>query len=93
MKKKRTYHGWIFTEKSRGFKDYFSVQWRNEAGQSLSKAFEYGERAAAAAVDFFETTQKLGRVKLESTPLGLRVYTETPEEEEGKSDGGSLKAD
>ena len=91
MRKKRTYHGWIFVDKSQGLKDFFSVQWRDAAGKPLSKRLEYGEMGAAAAVDFFETTQKLGSIKLEPTPLGLRVYTEISEEEE--ADGGSLKTD
>jgi hypothetical protein len=73
---KKQYHGWIFAERENGMKDFFSVQYRDESGQSITRAFGYGETGAANAVDHFESTLKLGPVKLEKTPLGLRVFTE-----------------
>lgn len=71
----RTYYGWIFMEKSPGMKDNFSVQWF-EDGNTQTRNFGYGETGAARSVEFFEVTQKLGRISLEKTPLGLRVYKE-----------------
>ena len=72
--KTRQYHGWIYIEKAVGFKDHFSVQWNNKNGIAQTKAIGYGK--AAEAVDHFETTLKLGPIKLEPTPIGLRVFTE-----------------
>ena len=94
--KKRTYHGWIYIEKSPGLRDHFEVH-RTRPGQSPQiEPMGYGPRGAAAAVAFFEEAQaiewdapsgierkvaglSLGPVKLEPTPLGLRVYTEEDE--------------
>lgn len=72
--KKRVYHGWIYIEKAAGLKDHFSVQYRDDDGVSQVKSIGYGK--AAEAVDFFEMIRQIGRVQLESTPLGLRVFTE-----------------
>lgn len=72
---KKAYKGWIFMEKIPGLKDGFSVQYRSEDhNQSLCRHVGYGEIGAEAAVEFFES--KHGPVKLEQTPIGLRVYIE-----------------
>lgn len=76
MSKNKRYHGWIYQEKSQGFKDHFSVQWKDEKGQSIIRHFGYGEAGASEAVAHFEETLGLGHIQLEATPLGLRVYTQ-----------------
>jgi hypothetical protein len=79
---KRIYHGWIYAEKSPGMKDYFSIHVARAEGEPLVLSFGYGERGAAASVAYFEETMKLGRVHLERTPIGLRVFTAVKETEE-----------
>lgn len=76
----KIYHGWIFTEKEAGYKDSISTHDREDRTISWGR----GERAAAKAVEHFEITLGLGPVKLLSTPLGLRVYTEKEEEVKSK---------
>jgi len=71
----KQYHGWIYIEQSEGYSDHFKTH-RSIKGNSEVKAFGYGAAGAAKAVDYFETTLKLGPVKLEKTPLGLRVFTD-----------------
>ena len=76
----RKYHGWIFAEKEKGYKDSFSTQRTTPEG-SIVRNFGYGENGAASAVAYFEETLKLGQVKLEQTPIGLRVFTEEENEQ------------
>ena len=101
----RKYVGWIYIEKSEGYKDYFLVHVTREGQEPLVRAMGYGERGAASAVEFFESAQtiahgagagtpqrdeglNLGPVKLEQTPLGLRVYIEV--DKEVKKDADAL---
>lgn len=93
---KRKYHGWIYKQPSDVFKDHFSIHVTREGKEPFCPAMGYGERGAAAAVQYFEEAEvtvyqdrdsvpvkfaglALGHVKLEQTPLGLRVYTEQEE--------------
>ena len=73
---KRKYHGWIYIEKQDGLKDYFHAYTVLPGGQKKYSKGDYGVAGADLAVRFFEEEMKLGPIKLESTPVGLRVYTE-----------------
>lgn len=77
---KRTYHGWIYIDREEGYNDFFRVQYYDKEHNTVVASMGYGAIGAAAAVEFFEATRKLGHVLLEETPLGLRVFTQ---EEEG----------
>lgn len=82
----RKYHGWIYVEKSDGYKDHFSAQWKDSQGNTHHKTFGYG--LAAEAVDHFETALSLGPVQIESTPIGLRVFTDEAAEKRCKEIAG-----
>lgn len=81
MEAMKKYHGWIYIEKSAGYKDHYSAQWKDKHGNTCHKPFGYG--CAAEAVDHFETTLGLGPVQLQETPVGLRVFTAEKKEKEG----------
>ncbi len=76
MKIKRHYHGWIIaTPVGRGLNGrHFQVQYYNDNTCLVTR--DIGYEQPAQAVNVFETELGLGPVKLEVTPLGLRVYTE-----------------
>lgn len=74
-KTKVKYHGWIHREKSPGMKDMFSVSYTDENGNKLTKQIGMGEQGAVGSVEFFEVTRGLVHVKMDATPIGLRVYT------------------
>jgi hypothetical protein len=84
--KHKHYHGWIYIEKSNGLKDFFSVHVTRQNELPVVIPMGYGANGAASAVEFFEANVtlsssgtcvglNLGPVKLEQTPLGLRVFT------------------
>ena len=72
--KMRTYHGWIFREKECSH-DKFYVSFKIN-GETITNFAGYDHNGANKAVDFFEVEKALGRIGLEDTPLGLRVFTE-----------------
>ena len=81
----RTYHGWIFKDRTitpnTSETEWFSVGYE-EDNELKRQPMGAGPVQGAECVRFFETVRKLGPVKLEDTPLGIRVYTteETKEE-------------
>lgn len=92
---KRKYVGWIGIEKEKGFKDIFDVHVRQDGQEPFRLVTGYGTAGAATAVAFFEEKQAsivfagqtvvheglgLGHVKLEPTPIGLRVFVEENDE-------------
>lgn len=83
MAKTKQYHGWIYVEKSEHYKDIFSTH-ITKSGGALVRIWGSGAEGAAKAVDYFETELALGSVKLERTPIGLRVFTEGMPKVRGK---------
>lgn len=77
----KKYIGWIYVEKHVGLQDYFTVTHPHpdKVGEYTTKAVGYGAEGAQKAVDYFEIEQDHGPVKLDPTPIGLRVYVEVPE--------------
>lgn len=73
---RKVYHGWIYVEREHGYKDYFYIQHNGPKGESIERGMGRGATGAAAAVNYFEKTLKLGSVSLETTPIGFRVFTE-----------------
>lgn len=82
---KRKYHGWIYRQEEEGKNDSFYI---SHGGISIHMG--YSASGAERAVAFFETPEvemsghkydglNLGHIKLEDTPIGLRVYTEEAE--------------
>lgn len=71
----RKYHGWIYREKDTGSRERFYAIYVDGNGNRKSDFMGIGEVGAVNAVDLFEKTLNLGQVKLEETPLGLRVFT------------------
>lgn len=73
----RTYHGWIYREREPGYRDRFYVEYKDEkTGERMTRRFSI---SPGAAVEFFD--ERVGKpVKLEVTPIGLRVYTEEKED-------------
>ena len=76
---KRKYHGWIYIEKQEGYKDYISGYALMSTGEKRYSKGDYGAAGADLAVRFFEEELGLGPIKLEPTPIGLRVFTEEKE--------------
>lgn len=77
--KGRTYHGWIIRERiireKEGSRDKFYVSFK-VGEETIINFAGYGAYGATHAVEFFEVEKQLGRITLEETPLGLRVFTE-----------------
>lgn len=68
------YLGWIYIEKSDAFPERFFTQHKDVDGRPVIRAHGTGAEGAAASVAHFEETLKFGPIKLDPTPIGLRVY-------------------
>lgn len=79
MAKIRTYHGVVIVDKQPGFRDSYMAQWRHLSVGVCTKCFGHG--ALLDVFEHFEVKLGLGRIGLEHTPIGIRVYTEVDDAE------------